>query len=62
MKVPKMALKDRIWQAVERRIEVAPIDGMSAEGEFSDRVADVQRAYVAGLRAGRLAAISSVNK
>jgi hypothetical protein len=50
-----------IWDAVEARIDAAPIDGISAEGQYSETVFNGQRLYVDGLRAGRLAAIAALS-
>jgi hypothetical protein len=50
-----------IWDAVEARIDAAPIDGISAEGQYSETVFNGQRLYVDGLRAGRLAAINALS-
>lgn len=47
-----------IWDRIEALIEMAPKDGIGAEGGFSESVYVGQRLYLDGLRAGRLAAIN----
>ncbi len=52
----------RIFDRVGERIEAEPQDGIGAEGVYSEHVHATQRAYVDGLRAGRLAAINALNR
>lgn len=51
-----------IFDRIEDLIESAPKDGISAEGCFSENVHSSQRAYLDGMRAGRLAAINVLNR
>lgn len=50
-----------VWNNIDMQIDRAPRDGMNAEGEYNDRVADVQRAYINGMRAARLAAMKIID-
>lgn len=56
-------MKRAVWERIETLIDLevaAEMSGINAEGDPSERVADVQRAYVKGLRAGRLAAMKAI--
>jgi hypothetical protein len=55
-------LRKAVWDAVERHIEDYPTDGINAEGNFSLSVLNQQKAYVDGLRVGRLAAMNAISK
>ena len=50
----------KIWSVIETCIEIMPKDGIGAEGVYSEIVAEHQRAFVAGLRTARLAAINAI--
>lgn len=52
----------RIWDRVDERIEAERQDGIGAEGVYSEHVHATQRAYIDGLRAGRLAAINALGQ
>ena len=56
------ALRDLIRDRIEARIESAPVDGISAEGDYSERLLYEQRSYVDGLRSGRLAALAAIDE
>ena len=50
-----------VWNNIDMLIDKAPSDGLNAEGDYSERVADVQRAYIQGLRSARLAATKIID-
>lgn len=50
------AIFERIGAMIDQEI----VDGINAEGVYSERVEDVQRSFVAGLRSARLAATAAV--
>lgn len=54
--------QQKIWDAVERHIEAFPADGTNASGDYSHSVHVMQRAYIDGLRVGRLAAIKAIER
>ena len=54
-------LRVAVWNRIDMLIDGAPNDGLNAEGEKSERVADVQRAYIAGMRSARLAAMKIID-
>lgn len=60
MQLCKTAEQRAIFDRIEERIDAAPKDGIGAEGVYSEHVHSSQRAYLDGLRAGRLAAINSI--
>ena len=49
-----------IWDRIEEWIEAVPKDGLNAEGNYSESIYWSQHGYLAGLRAGRLAALSAL--
>jgi hypothetical protein len=49
-----------VWEAVERHIDGTSVDGIAANGVYNQHVYDQQRAYINGLRAGRLAAMNAI--
>lgn len=49
-------IRRRVFDRISNLIDSAPVDGISAEGEYSESVRDIQLAYVAGLPSARLAA------
>lgn len=55
------SIRFAVWSQIDMMIEAAPSDGISAEGAFSDRVADVQRGYIDGLRSARLGAMKIID-
>jgi len=54
-------LRQAIFDRIGDRIEDAPRDGINAEGDYSENVAAEQRAFIAGMRSARLAAIKMID-
>lgn len=50
----------KVWDAIEARIDGQPVDGIGAEGTYSESVAAIQRSIRDGMRAARLAAICAM--
>jgi len=50
----------KVWDVIEASIEAQTVDGIGAEGTFSEIVAEHQRSLVSGMRAARLAALSVI--
>ena len=52
----------KIWDAIDRRIDDTPTDGIAADGSHSHVVQAMQQGIINGLRIARLAAINSLSR
>lgn len=50
----------RVWDAIEARIEATPTDGIAADGKWNVHVKWQQVGFVDGMRSARLAARSAL--
>ena len=56
------ALDKAIWDRIDELIDAPPVNGINAAGDYSESVEYQQRAFVNGLRLGRLAARNVVRR